>query len=47
MPDIEIVPAPEEAPSNPTATTESKEKPSPPKGETESANAAPLKESKQ
>jgi len=47
MPEVDVVPAPEEAPSNPKATTESKDKPNLSKGETESANAAEPKDSKQ
>ena len=47
MPDVDIVPAPEEAPSSPQATTESKDKPSPTKGETESVNPTGPKDSEQ
>ena len=47
MPEVEVVPKPEEVPGDPKATTESKEKPSPTKGETESANPTGPKDSKQ
>ena len=47
MPEVEVVPAPEEAPSNPAATTESKEKPNSSKDETKSANSTEPKDSEQ
>lgn len=46
MPDVDIVPKPEAAPSDAKAATESKEKPSPTKDE-ESAKPTEPKDSKQ